>query len=392
MIDTNIITSKLYNIVELALSKKSRSFLRNIADFINKRHKELFDIAPYDRIYFNRQDVDNLYRSIGLTEATVTNIMKEVFYWNRPYNPSAAKEPYIMVLLCAIRYFLKTNDRKNAELTTIYLAFSGKIYASLHALFWKKYPPRNSQQVMDYVVNNMLSDKFDLKKEGSVFKAIQKLCITWLNTYEKDIIKEPSDDEWGKLLQQLRDRVKSFLRNISELFFQAYEEKLYLNYESDDLDPDAFRLTDNDAARALRITEATMGILTSQRVNMEVCNSSKNENVSANEIKDIIETILGDSENLPSVRKVVNIIICDFMQNYPNGIVGSINFIAYSLKAKPNTKSQMLLYLKKTITEWLDESSAAYRKRKSRIATANNYYRSILGYFTIMISKAAMNL
>lgn len=46
--------------------------------------------------------------------------------------------------------------------------------------------------------------------------------------------------------------------------------------------------------------------------------------------------------------------------------------------------------MKQTITSWLDESSASYRKRKSREATANDYYRSVLTYLVLIISKAAM--
>lgn len=392
MKDTNIITSELYPLVKTALDKNSKKFLDNIAKFINKRHKELFDIAPYDRIYFNKDDVDDIFRALGFTERDVINIVKKSFFWDMPgLNPRCLKEPYVLVLLCCIRYYLLKPDRKNAELTTIYLAFSGKIYASLHAYFWK-FPPRNSQSVMDYVINNMLSDKFDLKKEGSIFKAVQKLCITWLTTYENDIKKCDSDDDWKLYLQQLRDRVKSFLKNIADLFFQASEEKLYLNYEVDSLDTDSFRLTDNDAARAARITESTMSILTSQKVDLNICNMCKNENVGSLEIKDIIESILSDTNNLQEVRRVVNIIICDYMQSHPNKRIGTTDFISYTLKAKPNTKSEMLLEMKRIILTWLDENSPTYRKRKSRIATANNYYKSILGYFTLIITKVSNNI
>ena len=45
-----------------------------------------------------------------------------------------------------------------------------------------------------------------------------------------------SDDTFGKMIQQLRDREKSFLKNISTAYYEAIENKNYLNYETDSLD------------------------------------------------------------------------------------------------------------------------------------------------------------
>ena len=389
MKDTEVISSELYSFTSKALDKNSRKFIANIADFFNKNHEQLYDIAPYYNIYYNKRDLDNLYKSLGFVESDVVPICKDIFFWDKPVNPGCVKEPYVLIMFNAIQYYLKNDQTKNAEVATIYLAFSGKFYASIFGHLWK-YPPGKSKQVMDFVINNMLSEKFDLKKEGNLFKAIQKLCITWLNSYKSQIIKNPSDDDVKGLIQQLRDRVKSFLKNIADLFYEAYKNKLYLNYETDDLDTDSFRLTDNDAATAARITESTMNILTSQRVDLGICELCKNENIkNATEVKDIIEGILSDSNNLPDVKRVINILICDFMESHRGVRVGSNKFVQYSLQAKPNTKSKLLLEMKAIVLKWLDENSANYRRRKSRTATANNYYKSILGYFVWTIVKAS---
>lgn len=394
--DTNIIIKELYKIVAQALQKNDTKFRANIANFINYRHELLFAIAPYDRIYYNQTDVDLMFKSLGITEENVKSIMKKCFFFNVPgYNPQCAKEPYVMTLMMCIRYYLKNNKRKYAELTSIYLAFSGKFYASLHAgAAFPTAPPSANKPVMDYVINNMLTDKYDLKREGTVFGAVQSLCITWINTYENSdkwslTSDKTTDDELGKLVQQLRDRERSFLMNIAKLYYEAYNNKSYLNYETDNLDEDNFRLTNNDAATAARLTENTMSYITSNYVSLEICNKCKDENIKATEIKDIMETIIGNNDNLPSIRRVINIIICDFMVNNPKEKVGSINFVAYTMQAKPNTKVPHLIELKQTILTWLDENSPTYRKRKSRLGTQNSYYKSVLMYFTLIINKIA---
>lgn len=387
--NSEIIAKDLYSFVANKLKTNSRKFLANIYDFINTNHEKLFDIAPYTNIYFNKSDLDKMYKSLGFEEKDVIDICKNIYYWDWPgYNPTCAKEPYVLILLCAIRYYLKNSETKNAEITSIYLAFSGKIYASLYGLEWKYTP---NKQVMDFVVNTMLSEKFDLKKEGSVFNAIKKLCLTWLDTYKKVLIKnETTDEDCGKAIQQLRDRVKSFMKNIAKLYYEAYENKSYLNYETDSLDQDDFHLTDNDAAIAARITEAAMNILSSQKVDFEICKACVNTNVKSYiEIGGLMEGILSNKENLPQVRRIINIIICDFLENVKGKRVGSGSFVEYSMKAKPNSKSKIYIEMKQTINKWLDENSADYRRRKSRIGTANDYYRCVLCYLVLTICKVS---
>ena len=388
--DSEIIGKKIYPIIASALKKNDAKFKNNIKKFIQDRHEQLFAVAPYDRIFFNQTDIDNMFKSLDISESSIRALMMETYYWDKPLNPQCAKEPYVETLMCCIRYYLKSNDLKYATLTCTYLAFTGKFYASVHGAAFPTVAPVKYKSVMDYVVNNMLSDKFDLKKYGTVFGAIESMCKTYLNTYIKDF-KDPniSDDDFKLLVQQLRTREMSFMMNIATLYYEAYENKYYLNYESENEDPDEFRLTQSDATTALRITEKTMSYLTSTYVSLDICNKCKDANVKALEIKDIMESILGDNNNLPKVRRLINILICNFMENNPGKKVGSIEFVAFSTKPKPNTKVPIEIEQKQIVVSWLDENSPNYRKRKSREATANSYIKSILMYFALTINKLA---
>ena len=68
MIDTYIVIPKLYGIVSKAIETRDSQFRANVAKFINDRHEQLFDIAPYDRIYFNQKDIDLMFKSLNLDE------------------------------------------------------------------------------------------------------------------------------------------------------------------------------------------------------------------------------------------------------------------------------------------------------------------------------------
>ena len=184
--DSEIIGKKIYPIIASALKKNDAKFKNNIKKFIQDRHEQLFAVAPYDRIFFNQTDIDNMFKSLDISESSIRVLMMETYYWDKPLNPQCAKEPYVETLMCCIRYYLKNNDLKYATLACTYLAFTGKFYASVHGAAFPTVAPVKYKSVMDYVVNNMLSDKFDLKKYGTIFGAIESMCKTYLNTYFND--------------------------------------------------------------------------------------------------------------------------------------------------------------------------------------------------------------
>lgn len=388
--ETFAIVDNVYPMVKKALEANLNKFKNAIADFMNANSKIIYDVAPYDIIYYKQRDIDKLFASVGLTEQDISDAMEDCFYWHMPYRPEAAKEPYVLLCITAIRYFLIVKKRKEAEITAIYLAFTGKFYASWFAVFFNTAPPSKNRAVMDYVVNNVLTGKTDLKSQGGLFGAIRKMCITWLDTYGDDLCDHIDDDSVGKQIQQLRERERSLIANIAKAFFNAYENKNYLNYETDNLSDGAeFRLADNDALRAARYTENTINYMVSNSVSLQICNKCKDSNIKATEVKDIMESILANKDNLADMQRVINILICDFMRNYPGKSIGSGDFVANSFKMKPNSKDKYTVEMKEIITRWLDENSDNYRRRKSRPATATSYYKAILLYIVLTISYAA---
>lgn len=387
--DSEIILSEIYPIVSKALDKNKSKFMNAIGQFMSINHDKIYDIAPYDNIYFTQRDITNLFNALGVNENEILRLLRQTFFWNVAYRPLAIKEPYVVVLIMCIRYFLKNKMDREAEIACIYLCFSGKFYASIFSAGFPTAPPSTHREVMDFVVNNMLTDKHSLKTEKSVFGAIKLLCNTYLTTYKSDFISNDlSDNDVGKkLIQQLRDREKSFMKNIATLYYEAYENKLYLNFETDNLaEGKDFRLTTSDSLKAAGATENTMNYMTTNSVSLKICDKCKDANVKATEIKDIMESILSDKNNLDDLRRVINILICDFLRNYPGKDLNSVEFIAHSLKAKPNTKDKYILEMKQTILKWLDENSPNYRRRKNRTATAISYYKCILSYIVLTIT------
>lgn len=385
---TSVIVDKLYPLIAKQMDKNSRKVNSAIQKFFEKNSEQIYDTAPYDNIYYGKSDIDALFSALEITEQDVVDIMQDCFYWNIPYNPQAAKEPYVVVAICIIKYFAKKNSQKDSEKYGVYLAFSGKFYASIFSgVAFPKAPPSKYRAVMEYVVNNMLNNKFVLKEKGTMFGAVQSLVDTWLDFYWSDLKGKQLDEEIGKMIQQLRDRIKSFLMNIAKMYNKAYQEKLYLNYESQNESEEEFRLTDNDSVRATRYTESSVSYLTSHSVSLQICQKCRDQNITATELKALMESILLDKKNINEVYRVVNILICDFIRYYPDKQVGSVDFIAHSIKAKPNTKDKYILEMQDIIVKWLNDNSVNYRRRRRRASTDASYRRAVTLYIVLSICQ-----
>ena len=386
--ETFTIVEEIYPIIESAIPANKNSYRRNIAVFIDTHSKQLYDYAPVDRIYFRQKEVNDYFKAIKTNKSNITNIAKTLYYYNEK-EIEACKDEFSLSQLMAVRYFAIKQDATNTELSAMYLAFSGKFYASCHYRWFRQYCPK--REVMDYVINYMLSKKFDLISEGSVWGAIRNLVRTWLESYKSIITGDKtSDEEIVYIVHQLYERIYAFMRNIAKLYYKAAEEKLYLNAESDNYDGEGgkYRVANNNSTKASEWTEKTMTYMTTSTVNIARCHSAAGKGVDAMELKSIFENILNDNDSIADLREVVNILLVDFMKNFPDikDVPTSVEFIDYSIKMKPNTKDKDLIFLKNAILKWLN-TSERYRSIRTP-ATLNNYYRGILTYIVLSINEA----
>ena len=384
---TRVAVNKIYPIVEKSLQKNTPAYKKNVQEFIKDRSKDLYDIVPVRRIPFGSEDIDSFFKAMKIDKNEITQCLSETYYWNMNFNPRAAKDEFTMTMMMVIRYFLLKNKQTDAEISTIYLAFSGKFYPSIHSQKFK-IPPEKYRHIMEYVLNNVLTQKYDLKREGSVFGAIRSICRTWLRTYTPKF-KNPDDEDVADMIQQLHGRIKSFLGNIAAAYYDTYEKRdSYFAYASDSNDQDSFRIADNDSLLAERCVENAMNWITTKQVDYKLCKWASDKNVKVDEIKSIIESIQEDSDNLLLIREMMQLIIADYFSISKTKDVTSYEFINKSIVAKPNSKNKYVIRQKEIIEYFLDENSPAYRKRKSRPDTKSSYYKSILTYYVFVINES----
>ena len=386
MASTKAILNSTVPMVNTLLAKNTSKVKKCIDKFINARNQYIFDTCPCDRIYYTTEDADEMFAAVGMDKETIKRQLAGTYYYSiAAFNPRAAKDELTVMMMAVIRYyFVVKKDRKMAELCMIYLAFSGKFYPSCHYSSFPATQPSKYRHIMEYVVNNMLSEKFYLKTEGTVFGAIKKFGVTWMEGYEKEF-KTFSDEDVVYMIQQLHNRIKTFVKNIARLYYEAYENKDYISYDSDSFEQGDYHLAESDSLMAERVIERSMNTINTSAVNYKYCHMSADNNVRAPEIKSIIEAIVNDKDKILEVKELVRLLIYTYFARNQRKDVTDIKFITFSIAPKPNTQDKSFIRIKEIVEDWLEDVSVSYRKRKRRIATANSYYKSVLMYFVIVI-------
>ena len=386
---TKVIDTKIYPLVKGSLSKSLTKFKSLMSKFMNSRSQGLYDTFPATRMMYGQQDADELYAMLGVKEAEIQEFINQTYYGKiSNFNPRAAKDPVTVLCMCMIKFFFLKKDKQNLELSMIYLSFSGKFYPSIHYAQYPKAVPADYRFVCDYVVNNDLSNKYDLKTTGSVVGAIKNTANTWVNTYADRLKGETDDEDYVYMIQQLHVRIKSFIKNTAEAYYRCYNNKDYLTYESDDMSEDNFRLTQNDSTKIDTVVTRAMTYITSHDVDYRLCKMCSDENVKTDEIRAIIESIVKNPKNLDLIRELLQIMVAVYFQQYSTKDLRDIDFISFTVKAKPNTKNKDIIRQNEILEELLMNNSTAYARRKSRIPTRLSYNRAILTYFALIINQA----
>ena len=391
--NTEAILKDVYPIIENSMNKNMMAWKRCMSNFIQRRNEMLFDTMPCDRILYRDNDKEELYQALKIEMSWIKEKMQGTYYAGiLHFKPNSAKDDLTIVALCIIRYFSLKKDKKNLELAIIYLAFSAKFYPLIHYEFFKVVAPSKYRHVMEYVVNNKLSQKFDLKSKGSVIGAVKSINDTWVTSYER-MLKDFDDEEVVYVIEQLYNRIKSFMKNIATLYYETYKKREYIAYEKDQIPEEgsgdsAFNLATNDSFRLQQYVEKTMERINTSQVDYKTCSMCADANVKTEEVRSIFESILNNGNNVTLVKELITLMIASYMVQATNKDVASVAFFKFSTQVKPNTKDETLIRIKDIIEQMLNDNSLQYRKRKHRVATKLSYQKAFLKYFAFTIINA----
>lgn len=383
MAKDNMFITDLYPMIEKGLSKKENTVAlkKAVGDYLDRNSEKLTTIGPIHRVMFTDYDMQKLYEAAEVDPKQIMEVLKKnpniKGHWkimNNPFNSAIA---------LAIRYYAVKKNEDMATTMLIYLTMS--MYPSLHMKYFKFEP---NEQVMNYTINN-LSNKFKIKQLGTIYAA---LIDTTKGSYShhKDRLIKGSDKEIVDFVMDVKTRLNSLLRKLSNEFYENSEKKLYLNTDSDSYEEDNYHEADSNSYAIERITNnVTLG-LTVHGPNMNMVNAAaKWSSVSVNELRNYVNTMV-TNENREDIRTVVESILFLFIFDDKNSVteIRSRKFLLYCLETykKSNTTDENIIKIKKILDKWL-EDLGTYKKTQ-RLATINNFRRALFLFFVFAIQTS----
>lgn len=387
MKDAKAIITEVYPAIETGIKNNLAKYKKYLSGFINANSDILYSNIPSKQLYFTQTNCDELFKSINVSPDIVKRGISHTYYADiSNFNPSYAKDETTIALLCLVRYFMIKNMSKELELALINISFSGKFYPSI---WYRSFPvTAPAEHIMEYAITHLATNKFDIVREGSVIGAVKSIASTWITSY-KQRIKDFHDDDVVYIIQQLHNRIGSFMNNIAELYYDAYENKdIYITYDSDDVSDDNYHIADSDSLSIERFTSATMAYMNSHGVDYKTCKLASNDLVKFDELKGIIDMLVRDNKNTPLLREYISLLISNYYMDTKKKNINDIDFVSYCISPKPNSKNPYHLRMKQLSEIMLINNAKNFARRRSREATESAYFRAFNAYFAIIIQKA----
>lgn len=379
---SKIIIETLYNKVNSNMSNKNNvtMFKTHANKYFDRNSEILFDVKLTKQLLFSDNDKEIIFNLVNLTPEEIKKTIKQSKFIKDSWQ--IMNEPLNIAFVLAIKYFEDNKMKKELELLLIY--YSCYFYSSL---FYKFFPYAPNENIMNYTINN-LSNKYKIKKLGSLFKCLQDTVKVSHDKYDVKLVKA-SDEDLAQYIQCLKTRINEFIKNIANEFYKNEKEKKYINFEQDDYSEDNYHIADNNSFAIQRVTDKVLLNLTQNGPDMRFVQASANMNqISVSVFRNAVLNIMDKSPQ--DIRELINLILQVYLFDDKNSVdeIRSKKFIVHAidLYKKSNTNDELVLRIKEILDKWLRENSDNYAKTQ-RKATLTNFRRALYYFFIFTIQN-----
>lgn len=377
-----IIIGNLYDKVKNNMSDKSNvnKFKNHITKYFDKNSEILFDVKLTKQLLFSNLDKEAVFLLSGLSIDLIKSTIKESKFIKDSWQ--IMNEPLNIAFVLIIKYFHDNKMKNELEMTLIY--YSCYFYSSL---FYKFFPYAPNENIMNYTINN-LSNKYKIKKLGSLFKSLEDTTKVSHSKYDTKL-ERATDEDLAQYILCLKTRVNEFIKNIANEFYKNEKEKNYINFEEDNYSEDNYHIADNNSFAIQRVTDKVLLNLTQNGPDMRFVKAAANMNqISVSVFRNAILNIMEKSPN--EIREIINLILQVYLFDDKNSVdeIRSKKFIVHAidLYKKSNTNDELVLKIKQILDEWLKENSDSYAKTQ-RKATLTNFRRALYYFFIFTIQN-----
>lgn len=201
--------------------KAQDAFLKSLETIFFENQEILASSGLYSRPLLTNQPIYDLTGGSHNEYVRAMTLSSDM----KPVAKSFKNESFYLRMILATKYYLEVKDEKMLNAVLSYSVL--KLYSLLYLTYFTHGSAK--VKVMDYTINN-LSNKFDIKRLGSLYKALIKLSETNLENYRERLLND-EDNDMFEYMEGFRTRVNSFIKNIYDVFKYNYTHNLYLKID-----------------------------------------------------------------------------------------------------------------------------------------------------------------
>lgn len=372
----------------LAKKENIANFYKLMMTFIDRNSEIFYDSGITVRPLFHPELDKQIIRDIGLDIEKVL----EVMHTSSSIKGISRREksfdnPVYHALLTATHQLYNMNDEEKAIRVNLFLTI--RLYSALHRKYLKFEPKR---EIMDYTIAN-LSNKFDIRQQGSLYKALEKLAMNNFQTYKDRLLNRNDDESLMLYIENLRTRINSMVQNITDEFMTNWREGNYVNTDSESFkDSEGNEVEVERTSTSAAVVQGAGAFATWFAQNpvdyrlIEVV--ARQTDTSADTIRHVIEKIrVEDAAALPIIAENLFVLLLA-QPNKSMNTVCSAYWVPFVISqfSKSNTENPSILALRSTLSVLLEKYSVKFAGTR-REATRMNYRKALLLYFGLVIQK-----
>lgn len=370
--------------------KNLTAFLAMIRKWFDKNHAILSDNALYKRPMFTPDEALMVYSVVGLDESYVHEqiLLSRGVDTRWDFMQEEAKSG-ISSWICytlMVRHLLLAKRDKEANVILMFMAM--RMYATLYSRRFKFEPKR---EIIDYVVAN-LSNKFDIKRLGSFYKAMQKLVDSSDDKYKNGLMSK-DDSEFLNYVTSLRTRIKGFVGNFFNEFMIARESGAYLNTDEVSTgggDEDFLPERSSDSQRVVsKAKDYAIKFVSTKIDDTLVMRCARQSDVSYREIQNVLQNTQRDKE--PIMYNIVAALLSLYVNEHRDPDLKKIKSsywvqFAMSQFIKTNTTNPSIIAIKDNFNIILERYCDRFTRTK-REATRSSYRKALMLYISLDLQK-----
>lgn len=226
--------NKLLN-VDATYQEKVRNLKYKVQLIMDKNNNVLNSYIMGRRLLINEKETNDLMNVLGVTKEQIDNIMNMSPVFDEYRADTKRKPMYLNLPLVVFSSELYRLGKKEDAFFVYFIiflrAYASKVFSSFR--IWNE---EIDKRVMEYVVNIVLDDRYDLKKYGSILDVLMKTASNSFEHYIPELAKPKNQKDMfianDVLTSGIYTRVGSTIKKVADKFFKAKADKKYLDFEN----------------------------------------------------------------------------------------------------------------------------------------------------------------